>query len=79
MTDTDKRRAIIILHPDFDHPETGLQSASDQAKQYVDGISAVVDGAKNEGLPEKDITELRRILSQFEVKIQVLPKELLTK
>ena len=75
---TNTRRAIIILHPTFDDPETGFNAAKDQAQEYTQGLEMIFQTAKQQGAPAEDLAKLKEILSKYEIKIQQLPVELLT-
>jgi hypothetical protein len=68
------RRAIVILHPDFDVPgKAGVQVAAEYAQQLVKGLKLARAEAQRHQAPP----EVLRYFDQFQHLIRVLPgKEL---
>lgn len=71
------RRAVIILHPDFDEPgKTGVKTAADFARDFTESQKAfVLEASKGKGKEVREV--LQKQAGQFIVIVRSLPNDLL--
>lgn len=72
-----KRRAVVILHPDFDKPgRDGIQTAADFAKELADSQRAfVMEAAKTQ--KKEVIDALKKHVGELIIIVRSIPDELL--
>jgi len=71
------RRAVIILHPDFDAAgAAGAKSAQEYAQQLAEGVRQTL--AQSERFRgNQQVDKLRKYLTSFEYKVRILKDDIL--
>lgn len=75
-----KRRAIIILHPDFDAEGTqGIRAAFDQVNQYKDGNKAILEEVKKRGVKPSEYEKFQKWIESLKYLVRTLDTDELGK
>lgn len=73
-----RRRTIIVHHPDFDIPGAqGVLEAKQFAEQLIVGQKGMVEHARNSGETPETILQIERYISQLRVLVRFVDEEVI--
>jgi hypothetical protein len=73
---TETRRALIVMHPDFDNDgKAGVQAALACGEQIQTFFATLVDAAIAQKLPAEDVRAIREHVAEFEFFVEHIEVE----
>lgn len=71
-----ERRAIIILHPDFDEDGAkGIKAAFEQVKQYKEGNRSILEEVKKRGVTVSEYEKFQQWIESLKYLVRTIDIE----